>query len=210
MLKKTVKYICNHNKLFHRVIYEPYADYCEKRWQRIADETNYGLKDAAHCLQGVKHEPGVNFWFLLEQGHNNIGDIGIGIGEKSFFETYFPDIPKHFVYESVFSRYKREICGQIHLGDVIVLRGGGSIGNTIIHEKHREWIIKKFKRNLVVSMPQTMCFPDTPKGKKERLRASRIYSGNTNLLLLAREKKSYIDMKVFFREHAYVLYLMLL
>ena len=90
-------------------------------------------------MRGLQRLQGVNFWFLLEQGHNNIGDIAIGIAERRFFEKYYSDIPKHYIYEAVYTRYRREIAEQIRPGDVIILRGGGSIGNTVQHEN----IVKK-------------------------------------------------------------------
>lgn len=114
---------------------------------------------------------------------------------EAFFEQYFPQIPKHFIYEQVFEKYKNVIARQIHPDDIIVLRGGGSIGNTIQHEKHREEIIHKFKENMIVSMPQTRCFPDTKKGTCKKSRAANVYESNKNLLLIAREEKSFQDMK---------------
>ena len=195
MVKRLIKKLCLKNKVLYNNIYLPYSAYCEKRRQRLADENNYHLSDAEYCLRNVQRAQGVNFWFLLEQGHNNIGDIAIGIAEKKFFERYYPDIPKHFIYEQVYIRYERKIARQIHPGDVIVLRGGGSIGNTVRHEKQREKIIKTHLNQLIISMPQTMCFPDTERGKREKTRAAKVYTGNKNLLLIAREEWSYHDVK---------------
>lgn len=198
MVKKLIKKLCLKSNVLHDHIYLPYSAYCEKRRQHLDDDSNYHLNDAEYCLRGIQRSQGVNFWFLLEQGHNNIGDIAIGIAEKQFFENHYPDISKHFIYETVYARYENEIARQIHPGDVIILRGGGSIGNTVQHEKHREEIIKRYPNNLIVSMPQTMCFPDTEKGLKEKARAAKIYSDNKKLLLIAREEKSYQDMKRIF------------
>lgn len=161
----------------------------------MENKKNYNLRTPELCLGDINRLPGINFWFLLEQGHNNIGDIAIGVAEQRFFEQYFPQVPKHFIYEQVFEKYKNVIAHQIHPNDVIVLRGGGSIGNTILHEKHREEIIHRFKENFIISMPQTMCFPDTRKGAREKTRAANIYGSNNNLLLIAREEKSFQDMK---------------
>ena len=205
MLKQCIKRICLKKYILRKIIYEPYSAYCEKRRQRLADEHDYRLNDPEYCLRGIQRLEGVNFWFLLEQGHNNIGDIAIGIAERRFFEKYYPNIPKHYIYETVYTRYRREIAEQIRPGDVIILRGGGSIGNTVQHEKHREEIIDKYTKNLIVSMPQTMCFPDTKKGKREKKTASKVYAGNRNLLLVAREEKSYLDMQEAFSKTRIIL-----
>lgn len=193
--KGKIKSFCNKNNILQKAILVPYSNFCERRRVHRADDACYHLKNPIVCLHNIYRKPGVNFWFLLEQGHNNIGDIAIGIAEKRFFDKYFPAAEKHFIYEAVFARYQRKICHQIQPGDVIILRGGGSIGNTVRHEQHREEIIRKFKRHLIISMPQTMCFADTKKGEREKARAAKIYSKNKNLLLIAREEKSYFDMK---------------
>ena len=202
MLKKVIKKACERSKLLNAVIYEPYASHCERR--RIAGliEEWYDLKNASGWLNEIHRcGSGSNFWFLLEQGHNNIGDIAIGIAEKRFFEENYPDVSKHYIYEAVYAKYKKEIAKQIRSDDVIILRGGGSIGNTVNHEKHREEIIKKFRNDLIVSMPQTMSFPNTPKGNNEKNLASKIYGSNKNLLLVAREEKSFYDMKGTFSDN---------
>lgn len=194
-IKKHIKIICSRSPILRKWILIPYMEHCEKQRVRRIDEENYCLNNRDRCLAETARMPGTNFWFLLEQGHNNIGDIAIGVAERNFFEAHFPQVPMHFIYEQVFSRYQNEISSQIRPGDVIILRGGGSIGNTVMHEKHREDIIRKFKKNLIISMPQTMCFPNTEKGKREKHRAAKVYSSNPNLLLIAREEKSYADMQ---------------
>lgn len=197
-IKAFIKQLCAHHPFLDKVIGIPYSNYCEKRRVRREINIDYKLNDAKVCLAGIERQPGINFWFLLEQGHNNIGDIAIGVAEKRFFERYFPQMPKHFIYENVFAAYRREIKSQIRPEDVIVLRGGGSIGNTKLHEKRREEIISCFPDNLIVSMPQTMCFADTKQGRQDKAKAATAYEKNRNLILLAREEQSYLDMKATF------------
>lgn len=193
-IKKAIKKICTQNKMLKKAILVPYAMHCERRRVRSENIKNYCLGDLEVCLKDAKHLPGINFWFLLEQGHNNIGDIGIGIAERRFFKQHFPQVPMHFIYEVVYEKYYKEIKKEIQPRDVIVLRGGGSIGNTVMHEKHREDIIKQFGENFIISMPQTMCFPNCKNGERKKNRAKRIYTSNPNLILIAREEQSYIDM----------------
>ena len=90
MLKQTIKKLCLKSTVLYKHIFFPYSIHCEKRRQYLVDENNYRLNDAEYCLRGIEREKGVNFWFLLEQGHNNIGDIAIGIAERRFFEKYYP------------------------------------------------------------------------------------------------------------------------
>lgn len=206
MLKNIIKRTCERSKLLHAVIYEPYASHCERKRIAALNEKQYDLSNTSRWLKEIRRcGSGSNFWFLLEQGHNNIGDIAIGIAEKRFYERYFPSYAKHYIYEPVFERYKKEIVRQIQPHDVIVLRGGGSIGNTVMHEKHREEIICKCRNTLIISMPQTICFPDTDKGRQEAERARRVYSAHQKMLLVAREEQSFRDMKVLFPDNNIIL-----
>ena len=72
--------------------------------------------------------PGMNIWFLLEQNHRNIGDLAIGVADKEIFRKLFPDADLHFVYEYLYDKYKKYFRKIIKNDDIIVLIGGGSIG----------------------------------------------------------------------------------
>lgn len=143
--------------------------------------------------------PGMNIWFLLEQNHRNIGDLAIGVADKEIFRKLFPDADLHFVYEYLYDKYKKYFRKIIKNDDIIVLIGGGSIGNYQSHEYLREDIISRFRENTVISMPQTMCFSDDKAGRRELRKAIRSYSSNRKLYLMAREKYTYNEMKKFFR-----------
>lgn len=142
--------------------------------------------------------PGVNIWFLLEQNHRNIGDLAIGVANKEIFERLFPYANFHFVYEHLYDKYKKHFQKVIGKDDIIVLTGGGSIGNYQSHEYLREDIIFRFRNNTVISMPQTMCFRDDKRGRRDLKKAINSYSSNRNLYLMAREKYTYDEMKKVF------------
>ena len=149
--------------------------------------------------------PGMNIWFLLEQNHRNIGDLAIGVADKEIFRKLFPDADLHFVYEYLYDKYKKYFRKIIKNDDIIVLIGGGSIGNYQSHEYLREDIISRFRENTVISMPQTMCFSDDKAGRRELRKAIRSYSSNRKLYLMAREKYTYNEMKKFFPDTKVVL-----
>ena len=48
MVKQLIKKLCLKNKVLHNYIYLPYSAYCEKRRQRLADDSNYHLSDAEY------------------------------------------------------------------------------------------------------------------------------------------------------------------
>lgn len=194
MLKQKLGAFCKTNPALNKLIFEPYAQHCEKKTQAAKAERLYDLADKEKCLADCVRERGINFWFLLEQGHNNIGDIAIGLAEQRFYDQNFPQYPKHYVYEEVYNKYKEDFKCLIAPEDVIILRGGGSIGNTYRHEALREEIISKYRDNLIISMPQTMSFPNSKSGKRGRKAAQKAYAKCKQLLLVAREERSYQDM----------------
>ena len=97
-IKKVIRDFCKKNKALNNAIYIPYANYCEKKQNRAINKQNYKLDDKKLQRDIIKRKEGINFWFLLEQGHDNIGDMAIGIAEKIFFEKYFAKYTKHFIY----------------------------------------------------------------------------------------------------------------
>lgn len=131
--------------------------------------------------------------------HRNIGDNAIAVAEEKLLHTYFKDYEMYELPES-----KLEVCAQkiknlVQEDDILLLHGGGNIGDTYEKpEKGRRMVIQTFSNNKIIVFPQTAFFSDTPKGQKELEISKRIYNEHKNLVLLAREKKSYEFMKQHF------------
>ncbi|HDY89289.1 MAG TPA: polysaccharide pyruvyl transferase, partial [bacterium] len=57
-------------------------------------------------------------------------------------------------------------------------------------ESIRRLLIQTFKKNKIVSLPQTIYFSNTEKGKYERENTRRIYNAHSNLTIITRDPKS--------------------
>jgi pyruvyl transferase EpsI len=98
-------------------------------------------------------------------------------------------------------KYGRAVKSFLTPKDIIMILGGGNMGDMYLkEEEQRRFIIKNFKNNRIISLPQTISFSDTENGKKEFEKTKKIYNSHKNLLLVAREDKSFEIMKERFSE----------
>lgn len=150
-------------------------------------------------LNEVKSNKNKKVYFLLDQTHGNMGDQAIGYAERLFSKENLKNYDVISTTEYEYKNCKKYIQKLINTNDIIVLRGGGSIGNQYIsHEESRRDIINSFPNNKIISFPQTMFFSDDENGKKELEKTIDIYSKHKDLTIIAREEKTYKDMcKVF-------------
>lgn len=128
--------------------------------------------------------------------HGNIGDNAIAVAEEEIIKKYFYNYELYEVPEDTLFKCVKKVKKVINKEDIILLHGGGNIGDTYeIPEKGRREVIKEFPDNKLIIFPQTSYFSDTEYGKKELEISKDIYNSHNNLVILARERKSYDFMK---------------
>ncbi|QOR73381.1 polysaccharide pyruvyl transferase family protein [Cruoricaptor ignavus] len=130
--------------------------------------------------------------FLLQTPtHINIGDHFISVAEIQFLEENFPEYDLIEINEKSvqdFIQFRKFISKN----DIILLHGGGNLGDEYIHhEKLRRDIITLFSKNKIIILPQTIFFSESEKGRKELEESVKIYSLHKDLTICAREKKSF-------------------
>lgn len=130
--------------------------------------------------------------------HGNIGDQAIAIAEYKFLE----DIGIKNIFEITSPKTDTSCQALKNLIDdkaIIMIHGGGFLGNQWSIEQERlEKVIKTFPNNKIVIFPQTIYFTNNEDGKEAQNRAQNIFSKHKNLVICAREKKSYSMMKEIF------------
>lgn len=137
----------------------------------------------------------------LTPNHGNLGDHAIAYASQKFIKDNFSDyefieLDMNEIYEK--GKALKNVLGK---DDIIMILGGGNMGDMYKHEElTRRFIIKTFKDIKIISLPQTICFSETIKGKKELENTKKIYNKNKNLKLIAREKVSFEIMKECFGE----------
>ena len=131
--------------------------------------------------------------------HGNLGDNAIALAEEKIVDTYFSEYEKYVVPEKRLELCAEKLKSYIKDDDIILLHGGGNIGDTYITpEAGRRKVIQMYPNNKIIIFPQTAYFSDTEEGKKILDESMRIYNAHKNLVILAREEKSYSFMKKHF------------
>ena len=137
--------------------------------------------------------------------HENLGDSAIVIAQKAFLEKC--GVPANRIKEVTFSEYKRyhKLLHRLlmHTNVIITQLGGGNMGDQWLEEErlHRQLLVD-FPKNPEIIFPQTIFYTVTKKGKEEQKKSIEYYNGRKNLILFARERKSYELMKSLYPDSA--------
>ena len=143
---------------------------------------------------------------FLAADYGNIGDIAITYAQKEFLKDCLKnyqiiEINLHDTYKYLYFLKKN-----INKDDIITIIGGGNLTNRYDYfEELRRIVIKNFKNNKIISFPQTIEFTEDYFGQISKRRSQKIYSKNRNLIIFAREKKSFENMKETFPKNKVLL-----
>nr|WP_321302564.1 polysaccharide pyruvyl transferase family protein [uncultured Trichococcus sp.] len=135
----------------------------------------------------------------LAADYGNLGDVAITFAQTKFLKDNFPtheiiDFPISRTFTDL--KALKKICTT---DDIITLVGGGNTGDMYDDIEYcRQFIIQQFPDNKIISFPQTIDFSNTISGERALQKAVSTYSKHDNLILSAREIKSYETYKKFF------------
>ena len=149
------------------------------------------------CTNIVINDKNKNKIFYLDSSsYNNLGDQAISYAIGLFVKDNFSDYEFVEILEKDFLRNFRFLKKNIKKDDIIFLTGGGNMGNLYPkYESIRRKTINYFKNNKIIIFPQTIDYDNTNYGQKELKKSIEIYNSNKNLIICAREEKSYNIMK---------------
>lgn len=142
----------------------------------------------------------------LAADYGNLGDMAITYAQTRYLKEKYPEyeiielpISKHFTHLKAL----RDVCTK---EDIITTVGGGNMGDLYDQIEYcRQFIIRKFKGNKIISFPQTIDFSNTNKGDRELSKTIKLYGSHPNLTIVARERISYEKMKEVFSKNRVVL-----
>lgn len=138
-------------------------------------------------------------FYLQTPEHCNIGDLAIAYFSRKFLSDIFPNnIILEYTYNDILGA-NNLIQKFINSKDIIFLHGGGNLGNLYLNEEIlRREIIKYYRKNRIIILPQSIYWTEDEEGEKELEIYKRIYSSHNNLTIFARDKKSYKFAKEYF------------
>ena len=131
-------------------------------------------------------------YYLGSEEYGNLGDHKISEAIKDFSKFYFPKYQFLEITAREFPEYKIYLKKYIKKQDLIFLPGGGNLGDTYpATEGVRQEIISLWGENLKVIFPQTIYFSENAEENILLKNAEKVYTLKKNVILFAREKKSY-------------------
>jgi pyruvyl transferase EpsI len=127
----------------------------------------------------------------LAADYANLGDVAITRAVIRFAGQH---LPSHRPYLLCAGRVFHDLRGVAHAADrddVVAIVGGGNMGDRYPDlEQERCHVVRAFRRNRIVSFPQSFDFSDTPAGRRELARSRAAYASHPRLRLFARENES--------------------
>ena len=172
------------NKIFKHINYrkDKILQYYKSRKTRIY------YREKTRILSQCNSDHSRIFLFLTPE-YGNLGDHLLALCERSFFERHFPDNP---LIEITMQHYRYDcdnILKIVKPEDLIVITGGGFIGDTWpINNALVLSVIKKFDKNKRLILPQTIFFEHEDPINSEFI---QIVNADANITVFTREMNSY-------------------
>lgn len=125
--------------------------------------------------------------------YGNIGDQAICLAQQKFISKSMSIFE---IRDSLYYWQRSYINSKMRDKDIIVIPGGGNMGNLWeSDEKRRQNIIIDYPKNKIVVFPQSIFYTDNIEGDVALERSAQIYNSHKNLVLCARENRSFKLMK---------------
>lgn len=135
-------------------------------------------------------------WFLDAPAYGNLGDQVIAYAINRFCKSLLPSFEMLEFQEESVIQYLSWLKKNVKKGDVIVLQGGGDLGNLYPrYEFIRRTVIRAFPENRMIVFPQSIFFSEDTAGKYELDCSRKVYEENQRLVIFARDSVSYAKMK---------------
>ena len=159
------------------------------------------IKKRCHWYHFLRYPLGHKFYFFGTPEHINVGDSAIVIAEKLFLKKYFPKIS---IKELTITEYRNNhhlIQKYYSKRGIAICDGGGNFG-TLWYDAEfiRYDLISTLKEDPIIVFPQTVFFSNDEKGKRALENSCLYYESRNNIVLIAREKKSYESLKSSYRD----------
>lgn len=123
--------------------------------------------------------------------HGNLGDHAIAMQALYFLNDYFPEYECFEVLMPMYNTQKKVLRSIVNDNDLIVISGGGWMGNLWLHNEIviRE-IIADYRNNRVVILPQTAYYTNDESGLQEYKKTANIIKQHNRLKMFVRERNT--------------------
>ena len=161
-------------------------------------KSNYKIEDVSKSAKKI--------FIFLAADYRNMGDIAITYAQKMFLDDKFNDYEIIEIPADKTLDYIKPVRNILNENDIITIIGGGNMGDIYeYYENLRRIVINNFKKNLIVSFPQTIDFSDTKKGRKSLKKTIKVIKKHNRIIISARELNSYNKMCSYFGKDKVIL-----
>lgn len=167
------------------------------RIYEISKESLYELKQRILFAVYLKYPLGEKAFIIGTPDHTNIGDSAIVVSEVLFLKKRGVDIKRiKEISVATYKKYESIIVRALDSRVKIFMHGGGNMGDQWLEEElFRRKVMHTFAKNPIVIFPQTYFYTNTEAGKEQEEKSKKTYNDRNNLCIVARENKSYDEMK---------------
>lgn len=135
-------------------------------------------------------------FIFLAADYGNLGDVAITYAQKAFLKKHYPNHEVIEVGAGETLSLLHSISSTIKNDDIITIVGGGNMGDLYGDiELLRLLVVKSFPNNKIILFPQTLDYSNSQEARWLKNLSVKIYSSHNNLLMMAREKRSWREMK---------------
>mgnify|MGYP001059217178 CR=1 FL=1 len=174
-----------------------------KAKKNIFKKTIKKIKELIFYLKLKKYKNCRKIIYVITPPPNlkNIGDHAQVVAIKKWFKENFAEFKVFEFDKNQVYNYINSIRKITTPHDLIFLHSGGNLGDRgIWSEEARRKIIENFPKNKIISLPQTIFFSNTEKGKRELEKSKKIYNKHRKLTVIARDYHSYDLAKKYFKK----------
>lgn len=171
-----------------------------RRLKRIIPDR---LKGSVVARLSPRSHPDLDTWkgrrkvvIALAGFYQNLGDMALTYAQKHLIEETLPDFEVLLVPSTHTYSHMKALKRVIGPEDIITTIGGGNMDDVYSSlENARQYVVRSFPKNPIISFPQTIAFSDTPRGRRALRRSARIYRRHPRLVVFGREPRSIELMK---------------
>lgn len=140
----------------------------------------------------IRSYKGKRVFLIGTPAHGNLGDHAIAISEISLMNRGLKNKKLYEIPMPFYKVYDKWLKENIRNDDVIVISGGGWMGNLWIHNEITiRNIVKEFLNNRIVIFPQTLHYTIDEDGRYVANVTKEVLSQHKNLFLAVRDLNSY-------------------
>lgn len=172
-------------QVLKKIINKLAPNYLGNRYKRKLEKAYYKNH------KSLRNKPKIIYTLTPPPRLSNIGDQAQVVAIYKWINDNYPNTDVLEVDKDECTAMIKPLRRLVRKDDLIFIHSGGNLGDRgMWSETGRRTIIQNFPNNKIVSLPQTIHFSATQKGKTEKEKTIEIYNKHKNLTVIGRDPES--------------------